>query len=73
MGRITATEAERLIAAWSADREVQWIAAAGIALVVAQGILQGQVFGHPAHALALDWHWVAQRAIAWMRKGLGGL
>lgn len=72
MGRISAAEAERLIAAWSADREVLWMAVVGIALVVTHGIMQGTAAGHLAHALAPLLHNMAQHTIAFLGKGLGG-
>lgn len=73
MGRISAAEAERLIAAWSADREVFWMAAAAVVLVVAQGGFHGAIFGQLSHVLAPGWHRVAQHAIGLLGKRLGGL
>ena len=74
-GRISAAEAERLMAVSNADREVFWFAAAVGGVIAAQGILQGLGPGisHLAHALAPGWHWAAQHAIALITKGLGGL
>lgn len=75
MGRISAAEAERLIAAWSAEREVLWIAAAGVALCAAQAILHGQIsaIGHLVHALAPGWTAALHGAAATIVNGVGGL
>ena len=72
-GRISASEAERLMAAWSADREALWLVVAGLALVVAQGVFHGPAIGHLAHALAPAVNWVAQHTIAMIGKGFGGM
>lgn len=73
MGRISAAEAERLIAAWSADREVLWLAAGAAALMAAQGLFHGPAAGHLAQALSPGWHWIVDHVIAQWGKGLGGL
>lgn len=75
MGRMTAAEAERLLAAWTADRDLLWMAAAGVALCVGQGIVHGlgPGFAHWVHAMAPGVHSAVEHAAALIQKGLGGM
>lgn len=70
-GRISAAEAERLIAAWRGDRELYGLAAAAAALALLQAVLHGAAMSQLAHALAPGWHWFTQHAISLLGKGLG--
>jgi len=70
-GRISAAEAERLIAAWRGDRELYWLAAAAVALGVLSGAFHGAATSQLAPALAVGWHWLTQHAIPLLGKGLG--
>jgi len=72
-GRISPAEAERLVTALSADRELLWLVVALAALVVFQGASHTSVVVQLAHALAPGWHWITQSAITSLGNGLGGL
>ncbi len=54
MGRISASEAERLMTAWCEDRIVLLLAAAGVVLCGIQALVHGAApgIGHLVHALA---------------------
>lgn len=60
-GRISAAEAERLIVAWSVDREFLLLAVAGAVLLAAQGVFHAAGIGHLAHVLAPGCHWLRNK------------
>ncbi|HTX75412.1 MAG TPA: hypothetical protein VMD29_04325 [Terracidiphilus sp.] len=72
-GRITAGEAERLLAAASEGREWLWIAVAFAVLGAAQGVSHGllPVAGHVAQVLGTGWV-AALHGVAEFLKGMGG-
>lgn len=70
MGRISAAEAERLIAAWAAEREGFWIAAGCVAVIGIQFILHG--LGPALAGLAPTWSAALHHA-AEIVKGMGGM
>ncbi len=74
-GRITAGEAERLMATWTGDHEVLWIAAGLAGLWLGQGFLQwlGPGIGHLAHALAMGWGAALHHGAIEILKQTGGL
>ncbi|HWE84347.1 MAG TPA: hypothetical protein VG267_05345 [Terracidiphilus sp.] len=74
-GRISAREAERLLAAWSEGREWFWIAVACAVLCAGQAFSHGLApgIGHLVHALAPGWSSALHRASAEIVNGRGGL
>lgn len=74
MGRISVAEAERLMAAWSAEREGFWVTAACVMVCGIQLVLHGlgPATGSLAHALAPAWSAALHHA-AELAKGIGGL
>jgi hypothetical protein len=74
-GRISAREAERLLAAWSGGWEWFWIAVACAVLWGAQAFSHGLVpgIGHLVHALVPAWSSALLRAAAEIVNGRGGL
>lgn len=73
-GRITAGEAERLLAATAQGREWLWIAAACVAAGAAQMISHGLLenIGHMVQTLAPAWNAALQHTTAEVLKGMGG-
>jgi hypothetical protein len=73
-GRITAGEAERLLAAASERWEWVWMVAACALLGAAPAIVHGLPgIGQLAHALAAGWGAALQHAAIEIGKGMGGL